>query len=239
VAHPPPPPRTALADGFLHALTAGFEPARDRAKAAAMSAYMRDQFKFFGIQKPDRERITRAAAAGFDDPTQTDLAAVALGAWARDEREYQYAAVWYLRRNIDGCGPGFLDIVRRLIINRSWWDTVDDLAANVVGPLVSAHPDLRATLDRWVDGDDLWLARTAILHQLKYGDETDPEVLFDYCLRRAGDPDFFARKAIGWALRQYARTDPDAVAAFVADHDPALSPLSKREALKHLGGWTA
>lgn len=233
---PSPPPRTRLADEFLHALAAGFEPARDGARAAAMSAYMRDRFAFLGIQKPERVRITRAAAAGLGPPTDADLAAVALGAWAHDEREYQYAAVWYLRRHVDGRRPGFLKIVRRLIITKSWWDTVDDLAVNIVGPLVRAHPGLRATLDRWIDGDDLWLARAAILHQLKYGDATDPAVLFGYCLRRADDPDFFARKAIGWALRQYARTDPDAVAGFVAGHDAELSPLSKREALKHLGG---
>jgi len=108
VAHPPPPPRTSLADDFLRALAAGFEPARDRARAAAMAAYMRDQFVFFGIQKPERVRITKAAAAGLEPPTDADLAAVALGAWARDEREYQYAAVWYLRRNIDGRRPDFL-----------------------------------------------------------------------------------------------------------------------------------
>ena len=89
-------------------------------------------------------------------------------------------------------------------------------------------------MDAWSADDDMWLIRTAILHQLHYGDQTDTTRLFDYCTRQAGHPDFFVRKAIGWALRQYARTDPDAVRAYVGAHRDRLSPLSIREATKHL-----
>lgn len=89
-------------------------------------------------------------------------------------------------------------------------------------------------MDAWIEDDDIWLVRTALLHQLAYKSATDTERLFAYCRRRAGHPDFFVRKAIGWALREYAKTDPEAVRAFVADQRALLAPLSVREALKNL-----
>jgi len=128
----------------------------------------------------------------------------------------------------------FLAVARTLITTKSWWDTVDALATRFVGDLVRRHPALVATMDDWSAEPDLWLVRTAILHQLHYGPATDTERLFAYCSRQAGHPDFFVRKAIGWALRHYARTDPDAVRQFVAAHASRLSPLSVREATKHL-----
>jgi 3-methyladenine DNA glycosylase AlkD len=104
----------------------------------------------------------------------------------------------------------------------------------VVGPLVSRYPDLALTMDDWIASDNIWLARTAIIHQERFKDRTDVERLFSYCLLRAADRDFFIRKAIGWALREYSKTDADAVRRFVADHGSELSPLSQREALKWL-----
>jgi 3-methyladenine DNA glycosylase AlkD len=109
---------------------------------------------------------------------------------------------------------------------------VDELATNVVGPLVSRHPTLRSTMGAWIGSDNLWLARAAILHQERYKERTDPDLLFAYCLRRAGDREFFIRKAVGWALRSYAKTNPLAVKAFLESHANALSGLSRREALK-------
>jgi 3-methyladenine DNA glycosylase AlkD len=94
-------------------------------------------------------------------------------------------------------------------------------------------------MDSWLAGDNLWLTRTALLHQLRYKERTDTDRLFRYCLARAGHRDFFIRKAIGWALRQYAWTDPEPVREFVAAHRDVLSPLSVREALKNLSGSRA
>jgi 3-methyladenine DNA glycosylase AlkD len=108
------------------------------------------------------------------------------------------------------------------------------LAAHVVGQLVAADDELAAVMDEWIEDDDLWIARTALLHQLAYKDRTDPDRLFAYCLRRGTHPDFFIRKAIGWSLREYAKTDPGAVRAFVSAERERLSPLSVREALKNL-----
>jgi 3-methyladenine DNA glycosylase AlkD len=119
---------------------------------------------------------------------------------------------------------------------QSWWDTVDMLACNVVGPLVACWPDrLQTVMDQWVADDNMWLRRTALLHQLKYGADTDASRLFRYCTLCMHEPDFFIRKAVGWTLRNYGYHDPDAVRSFVRENRATLSPLSIREALKHIG----
>ena len=215
-------------------LRAALAAAGDAERAAAMGRYMRDQFAFFGVPTPQRRAITKQVLAPLAAPSPTDLEEIGPLAWRVDEREMQYAAVDVLSRHVALARPELLDVVRSLVITKSWWDTVDALAASVVGPLVRENPDLVDTLDEWIAGDELWLARTAILHQLSYKGDTDADRLFRYSLAWASCPDFFARKAIGWALRQYARTDPDAVGAFVADYRDVLSPLTVREASKHL-----
>ena len=151
------------------------------------------------------------------------------------EREYRYFAVDYLRRHVKRLSSGFLPVARHLVSTDSWWDTVDLLAAHVVGGLVAADPRLRTGMDAWIEDDDLWVARTALLHQLRYKEATDTGRLFAYCVRQSGHPDFFVRKAIGWCLREYAKTDPRAVRDFVAAERARLAPLSVREALKNIG----
>src|SRR5262249_32295364 len=128
----------------------------------------------------------------------------------------------------------FLHTTRTLITTKSWWDTVDELAAHVVGPLVAADQVLALTMDEWAYDADLWLSRTAILYQNRYREATDARRLLRYCADQAEHPDFFVRKAIGWALREYAKTDPEAVRTFVASHRGTLSGLSTREALRNI-----
>lgn len=222
-----------MVTGMLDRLTAVLPAAADPAHGPVMAAYMRNRYAFLGIRAPRLTAVLRGVFVDFRSPGEDDLREIALGCWELPYREYQYAACAYLRRHITVAGPGFLPTARELITTKSWWDTVDTLAAHVVGPLVARHPPLAATIDEWAAGDELWLTRTAILHQLGYRERTDTERLFGYCALRAGHPDFFIRKAIGWALRQYAYVDPAAVAAFCAR--TPLSPLSVREALKHAG----
>ncbi len=154
--------------------------------------------------------------------------------WAQPEREFQYVGSDVLARQATRLGPTHLDRVEALITAKSWWDTVDTLAAHVVGTMVRNHRALTQVMDRWIDANDIWLTRTAILHQLRWKTDTDPDRLFSYAERRAADTEFFIRKAIGWALREFARTDPDAVRAFVDAHADELSGLTRREAMKHL-----
>jgi len=175
---------------------------RDPARAARQAAYMRGQFAFLGIPAPRAAAILREDTAG----------------------------TLYVQRHVRAAGPGFVPALRRLCTERSWWDTVDGLATHVAGPLVAAHPELVAVMDAWIDSDSLWLTRVAILHQERFGPRTDRDRLFAYCLHRAGDREFFIRKAIGWALRSYARVAPEAVAGFLAGNGHLLSGLSRREA---------
>jgi len=199
-----------------------------------MAAYMRDQFPFLGIPGPTQRTLALEVLAGLPRPAEEDLREVALGCWALAEREYQYFACGWLRRHARVCSAGFVETARYLIVTKSWWDTVDALAAHLVGPLVARHPALLSTMDSWLTDDDLWLVRTAILHQLRYKEQTDAVRLFRYCTAQAEHRDFFVRKAIGWALREYAKTDPAAVRAYVHAHESRLSALSVREALKNL-----
>ncbi len=228
-------PLAPYATSVLDRLTRTYEAARDPARAEPMVAYMRHQFAYLGITAPEQRALNRAVLDGVGRPTQTDLRDVAQACWRRDEREYQYFAVRLLRRYIGVCEAGFLDVVRPLITTKPWWDTVDELAAHVVGPLVATYPGLIATMDDWSDDENMWLVRTAILHQVRYRETTDSERLFRYCAAQAGHRDFFVRKAIGWALREYAKVAPGAVRAFVAEHSTELSGLSRREALKNIG----
>ncbi|MFK4070628.1 DNA alkylation repair protein [Streptomyces sp. NPDC029674] len=231
-------PRTApnsdLADTVVERLFTTYRAAADPVRAAQMRAYMKDVAPFLGLTSPVRRELSRAVLAGTPRPDETDCAAIALRCWELPEREYAYFAVDYLRRHVKRCSSGFLPVVRHLVTTHSWWDTVDLLAAHVVGGLVAADPELRTAMDEWIEDEDLWVARTALLHQLRYKSATDAERLFAYCVRQSGHPDFFLRKAIGWCLREYAKTDPDAVRAFVERERGRLAPLSVREALKNL-----
>ncbi|GAA2646280.1 DNA alkylation repair protein [Paractinoplanes durhamensis] len=225
---------TDLASTLLARLDNDFAAERDPVRAVAMAAYMRDQFSFAGLPAPTLRAAERSAFRGLPRPSSEDLRAFGYACWQRPEREFQYAACDYLRKHVGEAGAEFLPVARDLLVTKSWWDTVDPLATRFVGDLVRLHPLLSDVMDAWSADDNRWLVRTAILHQLHYGTSTDPKRLFGYCVRQAGHPDFFVRKAIGWALRHYARTDPAAVRAFVDAHRDRLSPLSVREAMKHL-----
>ncbi|HSR24373.1 MAG TPA: DNA alkylation repair protein, partial [Candidatus Eisenbacteria bacterium] len=143
-----------------------FEAARDPVRAGAAGAYMRHRFPFLGIPAPRVAAIAREVTAGLPPPAGDDaLAAVALYCWRLPEREYQFFGVWYVRRHVRHAGPAFVPTLERLVTTRPWWDTVDGLATHVAGPLVAAYPELTAVMDRWVESEDLWLARAAILHR--------------------------------------------------------------------------
>ncbi|MFJ9818975.1 DNA alkylation repair protein [Streptomyces sp. NPDC101151] len=231
----PEVPRSALADAVLERLTAGYSAAADPGRAVPMRAYMKDVAPFLGIPTPARRNLSRTLLAGTPRPDEADCTAIALRCWRLPEREYHYFAVDYLRRHAARCSSAFLPVARHLLTTVPWWDTVDLLAAHVVGALVTADPGLTADMDAWITDADLWVARTALLHQLRYKERTDADRLFAYCLLQSGHPDFFIRKAIGWALREYSKTDPEAVRGFLARERGRFAPLTVREALKNIG----
>ena len=194
-----------------------------------MAAYKKDQLPILGVASPERRTAQREALGDWRAPTEDELSDFARACWAKDEREFQYAACDTLLRHVKRIGPDALDLCEDLIPDKPWWDTTDALASRVV-----AFHARRPVIERWLTSGNLWLERTAIIHQLGDKQATDEAFLFHACLTHAASTDFFHRKAIGWALRQYAKVSPDTVRIFVADHADELSGLSKREALKHL-----
>ena len=218
-----------MSKAFVSAITAALAPLADPAQAAGMAAYMKNQFRYLGIATPARRAACADLVRGFD----SDAVAVAKALWKLDEREYQYVAADLLRRHAKRLDGDDLPALEALVQSKSWWDTVDALAPTI-GEIVYCERSLAARMDELIEADDFWLRRVAILHQLAWKDETDEKRLFRYCLHCAGEKEFFIRKAIGWALRQYARTAPEAVRGFVDRHGSKLSALSVREATKHL-----
>jgi 3-methyladenine DNA glycosylase AlkD len=153
--------------------------------------------------------------------------------WALPEREYQYTAIGLLQGCQKKLVPGHVPLLEYLIVNKSWWDTVDGLAAHQVGRLFTAFPHIRDEhIGRWRRSDNIWLRRTAILFQLDYKAQTDEALLFDIIRENLDSKEFFIQKAIGWVLREYSKTNAESVVKFV--NHTALPPLSHREALKWL-----
>lgn len=206
----------------------------DDENALQMAAYMKDHFAFFGIKAPDRRLAQKPLIESLSEATGDELIEFASACWTEEQREIQYVAADALRKYVGALQARHLVDLKDLIATKSWWDTVDSLAVHTVGPLVAANGDLVLVMDEWIDDDNMWLARTAILHQLSYKERTDADRLFAYVDKRASDTEFFIRKALGWAMRQYSRTDPGAVRDYVAANEDRLSGLTKREALKRL-----
>ncbi|MDQ0058492.1 DNA alkylation repair protein [Paenibacillus harenae] len=205
----------------------------DPEQAGPMEAYMRNQFPFLGIRNPERQALTRELWKAHPLPKGDELRETALQLWNLPEREFHYTAMSLLEKYGKQAGEGHIEVLEKLVTQHSWWDTVDFIASHLIGRQLSQYPELvRDYPDRWINSDRLWLRRSAILFQLKYKHSTDFDRLEGYIERCKGESEFFIRKAIGWALREYAKTDAAAVRRYVAS--AGLSPLSEKEAMKHL-----
>ena len=219
------------------AIDAALRPLADAQQAVPMRAYMLDQFAFLGIRATPRRQALRGLPK-LNTWTAHELLALADALWAAPEREFQYAAIDLLSKYHRQLGMGSVPHILELAQRKSWWDTVDALAG-VVGDIVlrarATEPDAQRAMDDCLVHPHLWVRRIAMLHQLGWKTQTDQERLFRYALALSGETDFFIRKAIGWALRDYARIQPHAVHRFLAQHTHQFSGLTRREAGKHLG----
>ena len=227
---------TTLADELDRALAAHANPER----AAAQQRYMKSAMPYYGLSMPETRRVVGRVLAEHPQASADEWRASVADVWdGATHREQWYAAIALLRHRSArewATEPANLTLIRRLIVEGAWWDVVDDLAGHCVGTVLRADPTAIAPVMReWAGDPNVWVRRAAILSQLGFGEATDAELLADCVRPSIPDKDFFARKAIGWALRQYAYTDPDWVRRYVAEHAGELSGLSKREALKHLG----
>jgi len=210
-----------------------FEQNADPAQAGPMAAYLRNQFASLGIKIPQSAELQKQYYAKHGLPALNELDPILRDLWALPEREFQYVAVGLLGKFAKSLPPEFIPTLEDLIVTKSWWDTVDTIAAGAVATHFQRYPQVRSqTLPRWRAADNFWLRRTCILFQLNYKKETDFPLLCEIIRENLGSKEFFINKAIGWALRQYSRTDAQAVRDFVAQ--TSLHPLSAREALKWL-----
>lgn len=203
--------------------------------AAKMNAYFKQQFEFLGIRKPELAALTKTWVKERGARRTDDLPELIQELWSLPGREYQYVALLLLTRQARYLRREDIEWLEALVVRQSWWDSVDPLAADVLGAYFRNFPETIAPYtEKWIRSDPMWLRRTALLFQLKYKERTDWGRLTDYVLLCADERPFFIRKAIGWALREYGKTNPDAVVRFVREHKDKLSPLSSREALKNI-----
>lgn len=222
---------------LITAIREGLATIGDKHKAPEMQRYMKSELPFRGVPSPERTALGRQL---FSVHVLTDEAAwqaTVLTLWreaAYREERYMAIALSGERRYAAWQTPALLPLYEELIVTGAWWDYVDEVANRRVGPLLRGFPEeLTPAMYEWSTDADLWKRRTSIICQLSFKEETDTKLLSTAIEANLGDRDFFIRKGIGWALRQFARTEPGWVRAFVDSH-PTLSPLSVREAVKHL-----
>lgn len=222
---------------LIAAARSGLAALGDARKAPEMQRYMKSELPFRGVASPERKALARTLFAEHVLGSVDALRTVVLTLW----REAEYREERYLAMDLTGHRayrawqtPDLVPLYEEMIVTGAWWDYVDEIANRRVGPLLRGFPDeLTPIMHAWAADTDLWKRRTSIICQLSFKEATDTALLTSAIEANLGDRDFFIRKGIGWALRQFARTEPGWVRAFVDSH-PGLSPLSVREALKHL-----
>jgi 3-methyladenine DNA glycosylase AlkD len=222
----------AWADEVVRRTDAAFADQGDATRAEGAERYMKHVAPFLGIDTPERRRLLRAAWRGLPTPTSDDLGRAAAALMARREREYHYAAYDLLAQFIDAANEQFLRRwVTQLLTTTPWWDTVDGIGTAAVSPL-GRRFDSAATIDEWSESGNRWLVRAAIQHQRGWRRSTDVERVLGLCHRHWAEREFFIAKAIGWALRDITRLDPEAVRRFLADHRG--NAVAEREATRGL-----
>ncbi len=219
-------------EDFVTALENEFLLHANSSIAKQQEAYMRNLFVFYGIKSPKRKKIQKPFLDKNHLPLKKEAANLVKQLWAKPQREFQYTAQELLQKykNVE---PNDIVLLEYMLTNKSWWDTVDFIAANLVGAYFISFPKQRKKyVKKWIDSNSIWLQRTAVLFQLKYKNKVDTVLLSQIINALLGSNDFFITKAIGWMLRNYSKSNPAWVKQFVSQTN--LSPLSKKEALKYL-----
>ncbi len=202
-------------------------------KAKGAGAYMKNLFVFFGCDTKERRKHTKSIIIE-SNLTLEEAKELVAYLWKQKEREYHYAGIEWMMHYKKKWDIDCIQLFEFMIVHHSWWDSVDYIASKLVGEYFKRYPQQVTTVTaRWNKGANMWLQRVSIIFQLTYKDKTDADLLFNYILHHKDSKEFFIRKAMGWALRQYARTDAHAVREFVKLNK--LPGLTVREALKHIG----
>ncbi len=219
---------------FILALENAFTANKNPENAFAMAKYMKNNFSFFGIKTEERRRIFKEIWKENKLEITANARAIAFDLYSKQEREFHYCAIEILIKECKGnYKKEDIKWIERLISNNSWWDSVDTIAKNILGQYLLEFPlETKKVIERFSNSTNMWLNRSAILFQLGYKEKTNSDFLFSECLKQADSKEFFIQKAIGWALREYAKSNPEAVKEFVKTSD--LKPLSTKEAMKNM-----
>jgi len=213
-----------------------FEKNRNEFEAEGMSRYMKNRFTYFGIKKPKRAVIQKQWFSIIPkDFTQENKRELVLELWQKEEREFHYVAMDFMAKWKDKeLVSEDSEFIEFLLTNHSWWDSVDALASNYLGRYLRLFPKQRETVIKsWRKSENRWLRRSCLIFQLRYKSQTNFELLKSLILEFKHEKEFFIQKAIGWSLREYAKTNPVSVRNFV--EESGIQGLAKREALKHIG----
>ncbi len=223
-----------MTTSYKYELQKIFQENSDVHRAKMQAKYMKDHFAFYGLASPKRKKLQAPFLVNKYLPKKHESNAIIKELWQKPQRELQYFSQELAYKYLMQIESKDIDLYEWMIMNKSWWDTVDFIAVNLVGNYFKLFPDKRKIIiRRWMKSENIWLQRTCLIFQLKYKDETDTKILSDCIEKLLSSKEFFICKAIGWALRQYAKTNPDWVREFVKNH-PKLSNLSRREALRLL-----
>lgn len=199
--------------------------------AIEQSAYMRNQFQFFGIKTTERRSLQQTFLAKEMLPDKKELEGIIHTLWKQSQRECHYFAQELAFKYIKQLEKHDINLYEFMVVNQSWWDTVDVIATKLMGAYFKEFPEQKEIyVTKWLKSGNMWLQRCALLFQLKYKNETDLTLLSNTINALLGSKEFFINKAIGWILREYSRTNPEWVITFA--ENTALSPLSKKEALR-------
>lgn len=218
-----------------HEIARRLKRSGDPDDAEKMASYMKTDMPFFGVKAKPRDEIMRDVAGKLEIDSRERYETLVRTLWNRPHREEKYIAIRLARRYKDFVDADSIPLYEQLMREGAWWDFVDEIATHLVGDALAKSPQqVWPILDAWLTDEDTWIRRTAMLAQNRAGKDTDVERLFDYALALAAEDEFFIRKAIGWALREYADVDPNAVADFLEAHRAEFSNLTLREASKHI-----
>ncbi|MBY0357561.1 MAG: DNA alkylation repair protein [Candidatus Obscuribacterales bacterium] len=226
---------SSFAKEIVSFVQAGLKERACAEKAPAMAAYMKNRMPFYGVQKPERMAIYKHLKKHFVPADRKEYEAAIKALWKLSMREERYTAIEFAKMHNQFVTVDSLALYEQMIRDGAWWDLVDDLAIQIVSCIYRAErKTMKPIIEKWVNDDDMWIRRTAILAHNHHKKETDSKQLFAHCLLRADEEEFFIRKAIGWALREYSYTDPKAVSRFLISNRKRLSGLSFREGAKQL-----
>ncbi len=222
-------------DALISALRTSFQAHADERNAEGMEAYMKNRFVFFGIKAQARKDLASAWTQSIPkDISPKERKVLVKRLFQEEQREFHYTAIdWMNKWKKESFEPSDSSLLQQLIITHSWWDSVDAIASNYLGKYIQRFPEQGADLvEEWRQSDNMWLRRSCLIYQLKYGNNTDFTLLMDLINQFKSDKEFFIQKAIGWSLRQYSKFQPEAVRDFLQDSD--LKGLARKEAEKYL-----